>query len=142
VGKSLTRDRRVGVCYASCLDSFESIRAILTCTSEEFKDFYDNERLNTDVLVHGALDNIVGPNRELKTSTRRGQAVSPPRPLFAMLLHAPHSLGQRYVVVRLHSAHQRSEDVVVNGAKVWLHDLFLPSAGIFLFHLLTQAPDV
>jgi hypothetical protein len=119
------------------LGSVESIRAVLTGTSEEFRDFYDNERLVTGVLVQKVQDNIIGPNSEkLREADKRYRLHDL---LSAMLLHAPNSLGQRYVAVCLHIAHQKGEDGLVDAAKVWLDNLFLPSPSyFFLLHLLTS----
>ncbi|KAH9035620.1 hypothetical protein EDB85DRAFT_1943256 [Lactarius pseudohatsudake] len=51
--------------------------------------------------------------------------------LSAMLLHAPNSLGQRYVAICLHIAHEKGEDgVVTNAAKAWLDNLLLPMMAI------------
>jgi hypothetical protein len=112
------------------LDSPESIRAVLTGASEEFKDFYDDEQLVTEVLVHEALDNIIGPNKErLREADNRYRLDDL---LSAMLLHAPNPLGQRYVAICLHIAHRKGEDGIVNAAKVWLDNLFLPSPSLFL----------
>jgi hypothetical protein len=111
-------------------DSAESIRAVLMGTSEEFKDFYDNEQLVTEVLVHEVLDNIISLNKEKLREVDNRYCLHDL--LSAMLLHAPHPLGQRYVAVCLRIAHQKGEDGVVNAAKVWLHDLFLPSLSLFL----------
>jgi hypothetical protein len=58
-----------------------------------------------------------------------------------MLEHAPHPLGRRYVAVSLHVAHQNGEDEVVNAAKAWLDNLFLPSSFVYLyFSLRLPAP--
>jgi hypothetical protein len=112
-------------------DSVESIRAILTCASEEFKGFYNNERLDTGVIVREALDDIIGPNRvRLRDADNRYRFHDL---LSAMLVHAPHPLGQRYVAVCLHIAHKKGEDGIVNAAKVWLDNIFLPSARFFFF---------
>ncbi|KAH8993056.1 hypothetical protein EDB86DRAFT_2830278 [Lactarius hatsudake] len=48
-----------------------------------------------------------------------------------MLLHAPNSLGQRYVAVCLHIAHKKGEDGVVNAAKAWSDNLLLPMLAIY-----------
>ncbi|KAN0133391.1 hypothetical protein V8E53_008831 [Lactarius tabidus] len=98
-------------------DSAESIRAVLMGTSEEFKDFYDNEQLVTEVLVHEVLNNIIGLNREKLREVDNRYCLHDL--LSAMLLHAPHPLGQRYVAVCLRIAHQKGEDGVVNAAKCW-----------------------
>lgn len=116
-------------------DSAESIRAVLTGTSEDFKDFYDNEWLVTEVLVYETLDDIINPNRDrLREADNRYRLHDL---LSTMLLHAPHPLGQRYVAVCLHTAHRKGEDGIVNAAKLWLENLILPS--LFLSLMSTNS---
>lgn len=111
-------------------DSAESIHTVLTCTSDEFNDFYDNTRLSNEALVQEALDDIIDPNMtRLRDADKRYRLHDL---LSAMLLHAPTPLGQRYVAVCLHIAHQKGEDGIVNAAKAWLDNLFFPSLSIFL----------
>ncbi|KAH9168291.1 hypothetical protein EDB89DRAFT_2074117 [Lactarius sanguifluus] len=109
-------------------DSAESTYTVLTCTSQEFQSFYDNESLLTDDLSDDALRNIIGPNsarlREAETRYRLDDLLS------AMLEHAPHPLGRRYVAVTLHVARQKGEDGVVNAAKAWLDGLLLPMLAV------------
>ncbi|KAH9026718.1 hypothetical protein EDB83DRAFT_1926692 [Lactarius deliciosus] len=106
-------------------DFTESTCTVLTCTSQEFQSFYDNESLLTDDLSDDALRNIIGPNRtrlrEAETRYRLDDLLS------AMLEHAPHPLGRRYVAVSLHVAR---EDGVVNAAKSWMDNLLLPMLAI------------
>ncbi|KAH9168292.1 hypothetical protein EDB89DRAFT_2074118 [Lactarius sanguifluus] len=109
-------------------DSVESICSVLTFTSNEFKDVYENENLLTEVLSDEALRGIIDRNRvrlrEADSRYRLDDLLS------AMLLHAPHSSGRRYVAVCLHIAHQKGEDGVVNAAKAWLDNLLLPMLAI------------
>jgi hypothetical protein len=56
--------------------------------------------------------------------------------LSAMLKHAPHPLGQRYVAICLLAAHQKGEDGVVTVAKAWLDNLFLPSTFVYFSHYI------
>jgi hypothetical protein len=118
-------------------DSAESILAVLIGTSEEFSDFYDDERLVTEVLVHEALENVLGPKRERLCEADKRYRLHDL--LSAMLLHAPNPLGQRYVAVCLHIADEKGEDGVVNAAKVWLDNLFLPSPSFYLSHVSTNS---
>ena len=105
-------------------DSVESICAVLTCASEEYEDMFQ-ESLLTDVLYEDALNKIILPNSErLRAADGRFRLEDL---LYAMLKHAPHSSGRRYVAICLHIAHQKGEDGVVNAAKVWLENLLLPS---------------
>ncbi|KAH9170892.1 hypothetical protein EDB89DRAFT_1218022 [Lactarius sanguifluus] len=106
-------------------DPAESTCTVPTCTSQEFQHLYDNESLLTDDLSDDALRSIIGPNRtrlrEAETRYRLDDLLS------AMLEHAPHPLGRRYVAVSLHIAR---EDGVVNAAKAWLNNLLLPMLAI------------
>ncbi|KAH9015596.1 hypothetical protein EDB85DRAFT_808724 [Lactarius pseudohatsudake] len=105
-------------------DPTESICAVLTCTSKEYQDLYDNDRFLTGALSDGALRNIIHPNgARLRAADSQYHLDDL---LCAMLEHAPHPLGRRYVAVCLHVANQMSEDEVVNIAKAWLHYLLLP----------------
>ncbi|KAH9051153.1 hypothetical protein EDB83DRAFT_2627678 [Lactarius deliciosus] len=125
-------------------DPTESICAVLTCTSKEYQDLYDNNRLLSGALSDGALRNIIHPNgarlRAADSQYRLGDL------LCAMLEHAPHLLGRRYVAVCLHVANQMGEDEVVNIAKAWLDYLLLPkptSSQTFTIdtHIESASPD-
>ncbi|KAH8992899.1 hypothetical protein EDB92DRAFT_1855517, partial [Lactarius akahatsu] len=109
-------------------DSLESICSVLTITSDEFNVVYENDTIPTDVLIDEAR-NIIGNNcarlREAEHRYRLDDLLS------AMLLHAPNFLGQRYVAICLHIAHQKGEDGVVNAAKAWLDNLLLPMLAIY-----------
>ena len=115
-----------------------SYSADLTCTaypmspytSEEYNDFYCNENLQTDVLSEHVVHNIIDPNRAMLHAADNRYHLD--NLLYAMLEDAPHPLGQRYVAVTLHIAHQQGEDSVVNAAKAWMDNLFLPSPFISL----------
>jgi hypothetical protein len=107
-------------------DSVESNGTVLTCTSEEFDDFFNNENLHTEALSDDVLRNIIRQNSaRLRAADGRYRLDDL---LSAMLEHAPHPLGRRYVAVSLHIAHRKGEDGVVNAAKAWLDNLFLPSS--------------
>jgi len=111
-------------------DSAESISSVLTCASNQYQSFYDGEML-TEVLSDEALRNIIRPNSaRLREADRRYRLDDL---LSAMLEHAPHPLGQRYVAICLHIAHQKGEDGVVNAAKAWLDNLLLPSPFLYLY---------
>lgn len=111
-------------------DSADSTYTLPTFTSKEFKDIYDNESLLTEVLSDEALHNIIGPNSaRLREADRRCRLDDL---LSAMLKHAPHPSGRRYVAVCLHIAHQKGGDEVVNAAKAWLDNLLLPSPFVYL----------
>ena len=109
-------------------DSAESTCTVLTCTSEGYQDFYE-KRFLTEVLSNDAERNIIGPNSARLQAEPRYRL---DKLLYAMLKHAPHPLGKRYVAVCLHVAHQKGEDGVVDAAKAWLDNLFLPSPFSYL----------
>ena len=119
-------------------NSAESTGTILTCTSEEYDDFFNNEKLQTEPLSDDVLRNVICQNSaKLRAADRRYRLDDL---LSAMLEHAPHPLGRRYVAVSLHVAHRKGEDGVVNAAKAWLDNLFLPSPFVklsFSLHLPT-----
>ena len=107
-------------------NSAESTGTVLTCTSEEYDDFLNNEKLQTEVLSDDVLRSVIRQNSaKLRAADGRYRLDDL---LLAMLEHAPHPLGRRYVAVSLHIAHRRGEDGVVNAAKAWLDNLFLPSS--------------
>ncbi|KAF8464939.1 hypothetical protein DFH94DRAFT_784376 [Russula ochroleuca] len=125
-------------------DSAESIVSVLTCASDEFQNFYDNESLNTEILSDEALRNIIRPNSaSLRAADNRYRLDDL---LSAMLMHAPHPSGKRYVAICLHIAHGKGEDGVVNAAKAWLDNLFLPmlaiSKAIRTNPASSQTPDI
>lgn len=103
----------------------ESTCTILRCTSEDFWSIYESDKLATDVLSHDILTNVIGANRErLRAAERRYRLDDL---LSGMIIHAPHPLGQRYVAVSLHIAHQKGEEAVIHLANAWMEQLFLPS---------------
>lgn len=104
---------------------FDSTCTILGCTSEYFWSIYDNDNGSTLVLSTYILTNIIDTNHErLRAADRR---IRLNYLLFSMIVHVPHPLGQRYVAVSLHIAHQKGEDAVINLAKAWMEQLFFPS---------------
>ncbi|KAF8256992.1 hypothetical protein EI94DRAFT_127631 [Lactarius quietus] len=109
-------------------DSVESICTVLTCASEEYDDLFAKQSLSTEVLSDDALRNIIRPNSErLRAADCRYRLDDF---LNAILMHAPHPLGRRYVAICLHIAHEKGEDGVVNAAKAWLDNLLLPMLAI------------
>jgi hypothetical protein len=111
-------------------DSAELIDTVLTCTSQEFQDFYDNKSIDTEILSDDVLRNIIRPNSaSLRAADNRYRLDDL---LSAMLMHAPHPSGKRYVAICLHIAHRKGEDGLVNAAKAWLDNLLLPSPLVYL----------
>ncbi|KAJ7121020.1 hypothetical protein C8R44DRAFT_853342 [Mycena epipterygia] len=97
--------------------SVESTCTVLTCTSDEFWDFFGNDKLSTIELVQDSLRNVIHPNRErLRQSDARYRLDNL---LDGMLQQAPHPSGQRYAAVALHIAHEKGIDTVINVAKAW-----------------------
>ncbi len=110
-------------------DSPESIHTILTCNSDEFWRSFNNQTLQADVLSNTVVENIIRPNTErLRTADERYRF---DLLLSALLDHAPHPLGKRYVAVCLDIANQKGHDGVVNAAKVWVQYLLLPSQFVY-----------
>ena len=110
-------------------DSPESIHTILTCNSDEFWDSFNNQTLPTDVLSNAVVENIIRPNTErLRAADERYRL---DLLLSALLDHAPHPLGKRYVAVCLDIANKKGHDGVVNAAKVWVQYLLLPSQFVY-----------
>ena len=102
--------------------SVESTCTILSCTSDQFWEFYTN--YSTDILFEDAAK-IIDKNRQrLRAANTRYRLDDL---LSAMLEHAPNPPGQRYVAVTLHIAHEKGEDTVVDVAKAWMDNLLLPS---------------
>lgn len=97
-----------------------------------------NVRVPIQALCDDVLLDTIRPNRA------RLRAADPRCRLdvmvSAMLEHAPHPSGQRYVAFCLLGARQRGEDAVVHVAKAWLDNLFLPSLFHFYFFFVTS-PD-
>jgi hypothetical protein len=102
--------------------SVESTCTILSCTSDKFFEFYNN--YSTSILSEDAAK-IIDKNRQrLQAADKRYRL---DYFLSAMLEHAPHPPGKRYVSVALHIAQEKGEDTVVDVAKAWMDNLFLPS---------------
>jgi len=106
------------------LNSANSILSILSCSSKEFNEFYDNGYA-TDTLVEDARK-IICQNQVLL------QQISQDRYridelLLGMLDDAPDPSGQRYVAIVLHIASGKGSEAVIDAAKAWFDHLFLPS---------------
>jgi hypothetical protein len=111
-------------------NSADSAEPVLTRISKEFQELFENESLLTEALSDDALRDIIRPNRtRLRAADSRYRLDDL---LSAMLEHAPHPLGRRYVAVSLHVAYRKGPDGVVNAAKAWLDNLLLPSPFVHL----------
>ncbi|KAJ6621954.1 hypothetical protein B0H10DRAFT_2214770 [Mycena sp. CBHHK59/15] len=105
-------------------DSVESTCTVLTCTSDEFWEFFDNGSLSTVELAEDLLRNVIRPNKaRLRESDARYHL---DELLAGMLQEAPDPSGKRYAAVALHIAHGKGPEAVVDVAKAWLDNLFLP----------------
>ena len=79
---------------------FESTCTILGCKPGDFWSIYENDKVATDVLSDDILTNVIGTNYErLRVADRRCHLDDL---LSAMIIRAPHPLGQRYVAISLH----------------------------------------
>ena len=105
-----------------------SICTTLRCTPDEFWSIYENDEVATDVLSNNILTNVIGANHEKLRAAERRYRIDDL--LSGMIIHAPHPLGQRYVAVSIHIAHKKGEDVVIDLAKAWMEQLFLPSQSL------------
>jgi hypothetical protein len=102
----------------------------MSCKSEEFWDFYENEAVETDVLCDKVAVNVIRPNRDhLRAASQKYYLDIL---LYAMLEHAPHPLGRRYVAIALCIAKGKGQDAVINVAKAWMDYLFIPSEFLYL----------
>jgi hypothetical protein len=118
----------------SPLSPTDSIESTLTCKSEDYQNLFKNEGFVTTVLCEDALRDIIRPNStRLRAANKRYRLDIL---LSAMITHAPHYLGKRYVAICLHIAHDKDKSLVkedkepvevVNAAKAWLDNLLLPS---------------
>jgi hypothetical protein len=109
----------------------DSVESVLTLTYEDYEDFYPNETLRSEVLAGDVLRNIIHPNcARLRAADNRYRLDDL---LIALLNHAPHPLGQRYIALSLLVAHQEGEDGVVRAARAWLDGLLLPSVFIYFY---------
>ncbi|KAI9466109.1 hypothetical protein BJY52DRAFT_1413613 [Lactarius psammicola] len=97
-------------------------------SSEDYEKFYSNEGLPAEELCDDVLRNVIRPNSAMLRAADRRYHLD--KLLSAMLEHAPHPLGRRYVAVCLHIAHQKGEDGVLGAAKAWLDNLLLPMLAI------------
>ncbi|KAJ6600191.1 hypothetical protein B0H10DRAFT_2441155 [Mycena sp. CBHHK59/15] len=88
-------------------ESVESTCTVLTCTSDEFWDFFGNDKLSTVELAQDTLRNVIHPN-----SARLRQS------------DARYRLDD--LLAALHIAHEKGIDAVLDVAKAWLDNLFLP----------------
>ncbi|KAF8884115.1 hypothetical protein BD779DRAFT_1787315 [Infundibulicybe gibba] len=107
--------------------SFESICAILRCTSAEFSSVYDSDNLSTNTLCNDALDVIVQNHEHLRAAEQRYRLdIS----LIAMLNHAPRECGKRYIAVALRIAGDKGGATVVDIARAWMDYLFFLVLGL------------
>jgi hypothetical protein len=92
---------------------------------------YDNDQLNTDILVGEVLRDIIPPRREALRQADSGWKLD--KLLTAMLQDAPGEKGRRYVAEALHISHLAEKDgkepeAVIKMAKAWKEHLFRPGS--------------
>lgn len=106
------------------VDSASTILTILSCSSNEFSEFYDGPYA-THLLVEDAKRIIHRNQAILKEANQDRYRLD--ELLLGMLEHAPDPSGQRYVAVVLHIANTKGTGAVTEAAKAWLDYLFFPS---------------
>lgn len=80
---------------------------------------------------------MIGPNRErLRAGTNRYRLDDV---ITAILEHAPHSDGRRYVAAVLIIVQRRGGEAVVEAAQAWVDHLFFPSRFLDIFLSITFA---
>ncbi|KAF9481634.1 hypothetical protein BDN70DRAFT_919709 [Pholiota conissans] len=100
--------------------------AILSCSPTEFNTLFEDEgKISTDTLSDDVKQSAIAQNRGY---LRREQPDHYHLDEFlrAMLDHAPHPLGKRYVAVALYIAQKKGAEAVVTLANAWMEHLFLP----------------
>jgi len=106
------------------VNSAGSVLTILSCSSEEFIDFFDGPYA-TDALIDDAKEVISHNLTLLQEASEDRYRLD--ELLLGMLDHAPDPSGQRYVAIVLHIANKKGIDAVTDAAKAWLDHLFFPS---------------
>ncbi|KAF8870627.1 hypothetical protein BD779DRAFT_1579271, partial [Infundibulicybe gibba] len=96
--------------------SVDSASIVPIFTSAEFSSIYNNNDLSTDILSDKALTTIVRPNSEFPRAADPRYRLDDF--LAALLTHAPHQLGKRYIAVALHVAHDKGVTAVANVAQL------------------------
>ncbi|KAK7458140.1 hypothetical protein VKT23_010048 [Stygiomarasmius scandens] len=107
------------------MTSFESICSIPTCPSSTFSALYEDDNISTQSLCDTAYGTIARYSQDL-CAAGAGHRYRLDELLSGMLMHAPHPLGKRYVAVSLYIASQKGGDAVVDIARSWMENLFLP----------------
>jgi len=106
------------------VNSAGSILSILSCSLDEFSDFYDGPYA-TNILIEDAKE-VISHNRALLRQASEDRYLLDEL-LLGMLDHAPDPSGQRYVATVLHIANKKGIVAVTDAAKAWLDYLFFPS---------------
>ena len=75
-------------------DAAESIIAVLSCSSEEYQDFFNKDSLLTEALSGDVLYKIIHPKSERLRKADKYYQLD--KLLSVMLEEAPHPDGQRY----------------------------------------------
>ncbi|KAK7457200.1 hypothetical protein VKT23_010498 [Stygiomarasmius scandens] len=106
----------------------ESFSGFLRCNSEAYFHIFNDDRLHTDVLSAGAQDFIAEHKEHLRAANEQYLL---DKLLLAMLEHAPHPDGKRYIAVAVNIAHRKGPEALVDVAKAWMEFLFLPMLTLF-----------
>ena len=102
------------------VNSAGSLLSILSCSSEEFIDFFDGPYA-TDALIDDAKE-VISHNRTLLQEASEDR-YRLDELLLGMLDHVPDPSGQRYVAIVLHIANKKGIAAVTDAAKAWLDHL-------------------
>lgn len=108
----------------------DSTCEILKCAPAEFWAYYEDST-STETLANHVLRNVIHPNASFLRAANDEYRLD--ELLSAMLVHAPHPGGQRYVAVALHIAQGKGVEVLIELGKAWLEDLLFPSLSFSSF---------
>ena len=107
---------------------FESTCTVLSCTSAQWGETYNDTALDPNVLANDVLV-MIGPNgcyhQDLVAASDYDYRLD--KLLIGMLEYSPTAAGKHYVVFALHIARGNGAEAVVCLAKAWMQSLFLRS---------------
>lgn len=104
--------------------SLEPLISALFPRPDEYWNLYERGP-DTNALVDSVMVNVIQKHQQ---SLRKGHKLYQLDSLLhGMLTEAPHPAGKRHVAVSLHIAHTKGDAAVLELAKVWMENLFLPS---------------
>ncbi|KAJ6511282.1 hypothetical protein C8R47DRAFT_1094439 [Mycena vitilis] len=97
--------------------------SLLSCSSAEFEEFFENDNLHTDVLVDDCLTYIQQHENELRAANKKYHL---DEVLRGMVKWGPSDAGRRYAAVVIHVASHHGLESVVSAAQSWVDNLLLP----------------